>query len=133
MTHPPYYCRQRVTCADGFSISIQAHEGSYCTPRKGNAKAYEEVELGFPSEPDDLITPFAECFMGTGLTETVYPYTNAAIVHKLIAKHGGMISGELPPLTGEPIPVIPVTIAVEFPIILKTRTPFTYNEIIINQ
>ncbi|MED5369002.1 MAG: hypothetical protein VX978_05865 [Pseudomonadota bacterium] len=40
---------QQVVCADGFSMSVQAHNGAYCSPRIDNAESYDEVEVGFPS------------------------------------------------------------------------------------
>jgi hypothetical protein len=40
-------------------------------------------------------------------TETVYPYVPVSLVTLVIAKHGGMVSGELPPwhpiLEGRPM------------------------------
>ena len=86
---------KRAVCADGYSVSIQAHNGAYCEPRCDDAELYTEVELGYPNRPDDLIIKYAEdpeepC-------GTVYPYVPAPIVSLVIAKHGGMVDGELPP------------------------------------
>ena len=47
---------KRVKCKDGFEVSIQADSGAYCCPRSDAAERYIEVELGFPSCKDDLIT-----------------------------------------------------------------------------
>lgn len=83
--------RKRVYCNDGFNVSIQASTTCRCTPKEsledGN---YSEVELGFPSEVDDLITPYAEDT--DDLTGTVYNYVPIEIVDKLIKKHGGIQS-----------------------------------------
>lgn len=78
---------RRLICKDGFSISVQASKLHYCEPRKDKAWPYNSVELGFPSELDDLIEEFAE---DDDTTDTVYPYVPIEIVNKLIEKHGGI-------------------------------------------
>ena len=40
---------EKVVCADGFTMSVQASEFSYCSPRENSALKYNEVEVGFPS------------------------------------------------------------------------------------
>jgi len=91
--------REPIVCADGYSVSIQANEYTYCMPRVTGAKHYTAVELGFPSEPDELINEYAEEDGHLDeYTGTVYPYTPACIVQQLIDKHGGIVSGECPPL-----------------------------------
>ena len=85
---------KKVICKDGFTMSVQAGEGQYCHPREAGAERYTEVEIGFPNEPEDLLLEFAED--GTRPTDTVYPYVPASLVTLVIAKHGGMVSGELP-------------------------------------
>ena len=82
-------------CEDGFSVSIQAGERSYCSPRN-NVGPYVAVELGFPNEEDGLIIPWAED--AGDLTGTVYGYVPADIVLEMITNHGGIKSGELPPM-----------------------------------
>ncbi len=79
--------RPRVICKDGFSISVQAGWYMYSSPRK-RSDDYDEVELGFPSQEDKIIMPYAEDREKP--TETVYPYTPIKIVEKLIEKHGGI-------------------------------------------
>lgn len=106
--------RPRIVCNDGFSISVQASEHMYCEPRytqwqnedgwqvingswwtssktprnfeTDRFTPYESVELGFPSEADELIYEYAE---QNDYTNTVYPYVPVDIVEKLIEKHGG--------------------------------------------
>jgi hypothetical protein len=106
--------RPRIICQDGYSVSVQASEHMYCEPRytqwqnedgwnviNGNNwlssdtpsnfetdhfTPYESVELGFPSEADDLIYEYAE---GNDYTSTVYGYVPVKIVEQLIEKHGG--------------------------------------------
>jgi hypothetical protein len=81
--------RDGVTCADGFKVSIQASEYHYHASihDRHNEGGYDAFELGFPSEPDDLISKYAED--GDKLTETVYGYVPFDVVRKLIEKHGG--------------------------------------------
>ena len=84
--------RDRVTCNDGFSISIQASDHHYCKPRLAFKPdlfvMYEEVELGFPSAADDIIEEYAED--PDAPTGTVYPCVPVDVVVKLIEKHGGI-------------------------------------------
>ena len=82
-----------VVCADGFKISVQAREQSYCTPRD-DVGPYTHVECGFPSEADALLIPYAED--PSEPTGTVYGWVPTSVVSLLIAKHGGMISGQVP-------------------------------------
>ena len=83
-----------VVCADGFSMSVQAHAGAYCIPRMTGAPVYREVEVGFPSEREELLMEWAE--EADRPTDTVYGYVPVGIVTNVIAKHGGMVSGEVP-------------------------------------
>jgi|TARA_Y100000310_G_scaffold340880_1_gene438155 hypothetical protein len=83
-----------VTCADGFRISIQASETHYCTPRIDGAERYTEVEVGFPSEAEACLMPYAE--MAEAPTETVYGWVPVSIVSLLLAKHGGIVEGTVP-------------------------------------
>ncbi len=82
-----------VRCADGFHMSVQARSTSYCTPRD-NTGPYIEAEVGFPSQTEPLLLPFAE--QPETPTQSVYGYVPRNIIATVIAKHGGMISGSLP-------------------------------------
>tara|TARA_R100001082_G_scaffold107030_1_gene80483 strand:- start:2955 stop:3257 length:303 start_codon:yes stop_codon:yes gene_type:complete len=84
-----------VVCADGFSMSVQANGTAYCHPRQEHAEQYTEVEIGFPSEEEELLMEWAE--NPSEPTDTVYAWVPAGRVSLVIAKHGGMVSGELPP------------------------------------
>lgn len=86
---------QPVVCADGFRMSVQANRVAYCTPRMDDASYYEEVEVGFPSEMEPLLMRYAE--EPERPTGTVYIRVPATVVTLIIAKHGGMISGDVPP------------------------------------
>ena len=84
-----------VKCADGFSMSVQAGKGSYCSPRNDSGP-YDSVEVGFPSSYDYYLHEYAE---DPGKpTDTVYGWVPADTVMMCIEAHGGMVSGELPPL-----------------------------------
>jgi len=88
----------RVVCADGFSMSVQAHDGAYCDPRADNAPKYSEVEVGFPSDYEELLDEFVEMrHSPKAHQEQVFPYVPVKIVTNVIAKHGGMVEGEVPP------------------------------------
>ena len=92
MKHKKY---KTVQCADGFSVSVQANEGGYCSPRS-NSGPYTEVECGFPSSYDFHLSQYAED--PENPTGTVYGWVPAHVVRMCIAAHGGMIEGELPPM-----------------------------------
>jgi len=85
----------KVVCADGFAMSVQASESAYCDPRENNAEHYTEVEVGFPSIKEPLLMEWAEDPRRP--TDTVYAWVPCERVSLVIAKHGGMVSGELPP------------------------------------
>jgi len=89
----PTKLNKLVQCADGFHMSVQANTNAYCHPRT-DVGPYTEVEIGFPSMREDLLIPFAESPQTP--TKTVYAWVPAQIVTNVIAKHGGMIGGELP-------------------------------------
>ncbi len=81
--------RQRLTCKDGFSMSIQASCYHYCSPRTSvKGTIYDTVEIGFPTAKESLIASYAED--ATRLTGTVYGYVPVEIIDQVIEKHGGM-------------------------------------------
>jgi hypothetical protein len=85
---------KQVICADGFSMSVQAAAHVYSHPRADDCEQYTEVEVGFPSAEESLLMPYVE--NPNNPTDTVYGYVPVGIVTVVIAKHGGMVSGELP-------------------------------------
>jgi hypothetical protein len=84
---------KRVCCVDGYSVSIQASETSYCAPRD-DIGPYTSVELGFPSAYDTLLDGYAENKHAP--TDTVYGYVPSSTAELLIVKHGGAVSGQVP-------------------------------------
>ena len=85
---------KRVICADGFEMSVQAHGGAYCSPRLDNAEKYTSVEIGFPSQKEELLMEWCEEVENP--TETVYGYVPVQVVNTVLAKHGGIVEGEVP-------------------------------------
>tara|TARA_B100000287_G_scaffold39090_1_gene35724 strand:+ start:6739 stop:7074 length:336 start_codon:yes stop_codon:yes gene_type:complete len=83
-----------VVCQDGFSFSVQASNGSYCSPREDFAEHYTEVEIGYPSEKEPSIMEY--CENPESPTETVYGYVPSDLVRHVIDKHGGIKTGEVP-------------------------------------
>ena len=75
--------RPRVICADGYSISIQATPMIHACKIKWGRPV--ELELGFPSGHDDLLTPYQDEDM------PIYRYVPVKVVAELIAKHGGFL------------------------------------------
>ena len=82
-----------IICEDGFSMSVQVGYSLYSTPKK-IAKRYSAVEIGYPSEPEELIKEYAEFAPfdedTTDYTDTVYPSVPVAVVDKVLKKHGGI-------------------------------------------
>jgi len=82
---------KRIVCADGFSLSVQATHGAYCSPRN-NFGPWSEVEVGFPSAAPELIMSRAED--PSNPTKTVYGYVDIELVEQLIDMHGGIANKE---------------------------------------
>lgn len=80
---------KRITCLDGFSLSVQASHYHYCSPRS-NEGPWSKVEVGFPSAKPRFIMEYAE--NPDNPTETVYGYVPVELVNKLIESHGGIVN-----------------------------------------
>lgn len=78
----------RLVCTDGFNMSVQASEYTYCSPRENNAFPYSSVEVGYPSEREEALMPYAED--DDKPAQTVYGYVPVAVVLAIIEKHGGI-------------------------------------------
>ena len=76
---------KRIICTDGFTISVQGSNGSYCDPREDLADHYYEVECGFPNAVPEFILNYAED--ETDPINTVYGYVPVALVEQLINLH----------------------------------------------
>ena len=84
---------RRVICKSGFSMSVQASERNYNSPRN-NTGPWVSVEVGFPSHEEPLLMPFAED--KSDPTRTVYGWVDVAVVQGVIVKHGGITEGRHP-------------------------------------
>lgn len=84
-----------IKCKDGFEMSVQANRLVYCKPQEDGATRYSQVEVGFPSEEEELLMPYAGD--ETKPIETVYAWVPVHVVSLVIAKHGGIVSGKVPP------------------------------------
>ena len=85
---------RRVICSDGFHMSVQAGIGAYSDPRD-LSNSYKKVEVGFVSDPEEMLIKYAEePWMPT---RTIYGYVPSEIVGAVIVKHGGLLYGEVPP------------------------------------
>ena len=91
--------RPRVHCADGVSLSIQASEYNYCSPRQRLQRPWNEyslVEVGFiydkyyrPFSPPDIWRQYQDG------TWEVWGYVPVSVVEEFIEAHGGEV--EAPP------------------------------------
>ena len=89
----------RITCADGFSLSVIAGYGTYCSPRPGDddgvaedySGPYTLVEVGYPSQrPEPWDGRWSErCDDPEEPTSSVYGYVPVEWVRDLIESHGG--------------------------------------------
>lgn len=80
----------KITCMDGFKLSVIAGGGSYSIPRFTDDGPYVSVEVGFPSarpEPWGVWEEFAE--RADDPTGTVYGFVPVELVRALIESHGG--------------------------------------------
>ena len=75
---------------DGFTMSVQASEGHYCSPRDDTGPWYR-FEVGFPSNRDNLLTPYVQRMAFSTLTKSIYPWVPLEVVEAVIKKHGGIV------------------------------------------
>lgn len=85
---------QRIVCINGMSVSVQASQFTYATPRN-DIGPWTHVELGYPSvQPPAYILTYAQ---GDDFTSTVYGYVPIELAVQWIDACGG-----LAPLPVEP-------------------------------
>lgn len=59
-----FYC-PKIYCKDGFNVSLQIHNGNYCSSENGYREMgvdWQEVEFGFPSMNDKDMWKFSEMY-----------------------------------------------------------------------
>ena len=89
----------RITCKDGFSISVQGSSFNYAKPREDNPpNGYTHVECGFPSTTPKTaeLKAYAECFGDSDYTDTVYGFVPVEVVQAELDAHGGILDGVMP-------------------------------------
>jgi hypothetical protein len=80
----------RIVCTDGWSISLQIHNGNYCSSENGYRQFgfdWKKVEWGFPSAEDELLVESAED--GDNITQTVGSI-EIQLISDIIDSHGGI-------------------------------------------
>ena len=77
---------KRLHCNDGFSMSVQPMLSARVKPEETDC--YYQVEVGLPSEREELLMEYAEdCDKPT---DTIYAYVPVEVVQEVIEKHGGI-------------------------------------------
>jgi len=84
--------KRQCELGDGTWVSVQANEFVYCIPRIDNAESYRAVEAWFYRKDRRFTTGRRE------LTAEPLAYLAATDLMNMIESHGGLVSGELPPL-----------------------------------
>lgn len=74
---------KRIHCNDGYNVSIQCQETSYCSPRTTfeTVELYNSFELGFPSSHDSILDEYRD--------NDIYAYVPREVVEQLLELHGG--------------------------------------------
>lgn len=101
-----FYCPV-VYAKDGFNVSLQIHNGKYCSSNNGYRElgdTMNEVEFGFPSESESLMKQYAECYgyahdeeyNEIPFDEESFDITNSvgrvpiSVMETVFEKHGGI-------------------------------------------
>lgn len=82
---------KRITCKNGASLSIQANEYAYASPRVTGADYYDCCEVGFieGTETPDYFRPYAD----GDFPSDVYGYVPVELVERFIQENGGINLG----------------------------------------
>jgi hypothetical protein len=79
-----------IKCVDGFSISVQASEYTYCAPRVTEDCEYYKFECGFPSAPVPELAQWKDGSENDPDEGCVFGYVPVEVIVKLIESHGGI-------------------------------------------
>lgn len=63
-----YFHCPKITCKDGFDVSLQINNANYCTSENGYRELgvdWQDVEFGFPSENDKDMWKYSEMYGST--------------------------------------------------------------------
>ena len=84
--------RGRITCMDGFSMSVQASSAHVCIPRDDRGP-YSAVEVGYPSETEILLLPYSDGMSEIcGSAPAMYANVPAEVIREVVNKHHGLRS-----------------------------------------
>lgn len=78
-------------CKDGFTISIQASEHTYCQPRVTDDVVYSAFECGFPSMDVPELREWKDGGPDADDKQSVYGYVPTEVIAQLLEKHGGLV------------------------------------------
>ena len=84
---------KRIHCRDGVSLSVQASQFAYCSPRDDEGP-YTQLEVGFIEKHGERFNPpeswkeFAK--MGDIRFSDVFAYVPSQNINDFIAAHGGI-------------------------------------------
>jgi|SRR5262245_24558185 len=77
----------RIVCADGLTMSVQASETHYSSPRESCAWPYAAFEIGFPSMRLPELAQYAD---GDPKHCDVYGFVPAELINRIVREHGGL-------------------------------------------
>jgi len=80
----------RVTCVDGFDMSVQARWSCYCEPQN-NFGPWDTFEVGYPNEAEELLMPY-DASGKDDPTDNIYSYVPKSVIVDVINKHGGLLA-----------------------------------------
>ena len=85
----------RIKCTNGISLSVQANQYTYCSPRIDELPTwndYDLVEVGFITDDngEEIAPPESwRQYAGDGFPSDVYGYVPTSMVEKFIEDNGG--------------------------------------------
>lgn len=85
-----FFIVPRIICMDEFSISLQIHNGAYCSTENGYrtlGHTFKDVEFGYPNQEEELLKPYAE---GPGILTDTVGCIPIEVAQEIIDKHGGI-------------------------------------------
>jgi hypothetical protein len=104
--------RPRLTCTDGFSLSVQASSAHYSAPREDHPdwhwSRFECVEVGYPEDAQGTRIAMPDDWLGyaddhnAGLRSDVFAWVPVQLVCEWIQAHGGLVADDAPPAPPEP-------------------------------
>ena len=91
----------RITCNDGFAMSVQASREHACFPRD-DIGPYSTMEVGYPSAMEPLLMPYRDVasIVDVCAAPPIYVQVPARVIQEVVAAHAGLRhdSAALPPM-----------------------------------